>query len=148
LGQISARRVISRTSVMPYKRTRQGLPQTAQELNVDAAIRRTGSYHGGINRRARGQAANLARACAASGRRNEAVQLLTDLTKRSSSGYSSAAEIATIYAALGDRNLAMKWLEKAYEERFNPSVLLRSGFDPLRSDTRLQNLVRRIGLKW
>jgi hypothetical protein len=27
----------------------------------------------------------------------------------------------------------MNWLEKGYEERFNPGVLLRPGFDPLRS---------------
>jgi hypothetical protein len=47
-----------------------------------------------------------------------------------------------VSAALGDTDQAMNWLEKGYEERFNPSVLLRSGFDPLRSD----HLVRRIGL--
>jgi hypothetical protein len=51
-----------------------------------------------------------------------------------------------IYASLGDRDQAMNWLEKGYEERFNPGVLLRSGFDPLRSDSRFQSLVHRIGL--
>ena len=40
----------------------------------------------------------------------------------------------------------MNWIEEGYEERFNPSVLLRSGFDPIRSDPRFQDLVRRIGL--
>jgi TolB-like protein/DNA-binding winged helix-turn-helix (wHTH) protein/Tfp pilus assembly protein PilF len=90
--------------------------------------------------------ANLARAYAAAGRRNEAVQLLTDLKTRSSPGYSNASEIATIYAALGDSDQAMTWLEKGYEERFNPGVLLRPGFDPLRSDPRFQTLVRRVGL--
>jgi hypothetical protein len=40
----------------------------------------------------------------------------------------------------------MNWLEKGYEERFNASVLLRPGFDPLRSDPRFRKLVRRIGL--
>jgi Flp pilus assembly protein TadD len=90
--------------------------------------------------------ANLARAYVASGRRNEAVKLLGDLKRRSNPGYSNASEIAVIYAALGDRDQAMNWLEKGYEERFNPGVLLRPGFDPLRSDSRFQNLVRRIGL--
>src|SRR5947199_8487580 len=38
LGQISALRVISRTSVMGYKNARKPLPQIARELNVDAVI--------------------------------------------------------------------------------------------------------------
>ena len=38
LGKISALRVISRTSVMPYKKTDKPLPQIARELNVDAVI--------------------------------------------------------------------------------------------------------------
>ena len=90
--------------------------------------------------------ANLARAYVASGKRSEAVKLLGDLKKRSTPGYSNAAEIAMIYASLGDTDQAMNWLEKGYEERFNPGVLLRPGFDPLRSDSRFQGLVHRIGL--
>ena len=90
--------------------------------------------------------ANLARAYVASGKRSEAVKLLGDLKKSANPGYSNASEIAVIYAALGDTDQAMNWLEKGYEERFNPGVLLRPGFDPLRSDLRFQNLVRRIGL--
>jgi TolB-like protein/DNA-binding winged helix-turn-helix (wHTH) protein/Flp pilus assembly protein TadD len=90
--------------------------------------------------------ANLARAYVASGKRSEAVELLSDLKKRSKPGYSNASEIAAVYASLGDKDQGMNWLEKGYEERFNPSVLLRPGFDPLRSDPRFQNLVHRIGL--
>ena len=91
--------------------------------------------------------ANLARAYAASGRRNDAVRLLNDLKKRSGTGYSNAPEISVIYAALGDPDQAMNWLERGFEERFNPGVLLRPGFDPLRSDVRFQDLLRRIGLQ-
>jgi Flp pilus assembly protein TadD len=90
--------------------------------------------------------ANLARAYLASGKRGEAVKLLNDLKKRANSSYSNAAEIAVIYVALGDTDQATNWLEKGYEERFNPSVLLRPGFDPVRSDPRFQDLSRRIGL--
>jgi Flp pilus assembly protein TadD len=90
--------------------------------------------------------ANLARAYAAMGRRNEAIELLDDLRKHSSAGYSRVSEIAAVYVALGDSDRAMTWLEKGFEERFNPSVLLRPGFDPIRSDPRFQNLLRRIGL--
>jgi hypothetical protein len=49
------------------------------------------------------------------------VKLLSDLKKRSNPGYSHAPEIAVIYAALGEKNQAMTWLENGYEERFNPS---------------------------
>jgi|HubBroStandDraft_4_1064222.scaffolds.fasta_scaffold25123_1 TolB-like protein/DNA-binding winged helix-turn-helix (wHTH) protein/Flp pilus assembly protein TadD len=90
--------------------------------------------------------ANLARAYAAAGKRQEATALLNDLRTRSADGYSHAAEIAMVYAALGDKDQAMTWLNQAYEERFNPGVLLRIGFDPLRSDPRFQDLLRRVGL--
>jgi hypothetical protein len=71
---------------------------------------------------------------------------LNDLKNSAGPGHSHANEIASIYAALGDKDQAFHWLEKDYEERFNPGVLLRPGFDPLRSDSRFQNLQRRIGL--
>jgi len=90
--------------------------------------------------------ANLARAYVASGKRAEAVTLLNTLIKRSTTGYSNASEIAMIYASLGDTDQAMNWLDKSFEDRFNPGVLLRPGFDPLRSDPRFQNLVHRVGL--
>jgi len=90
--------------------------------------------------------ANLARAYAASGSRSGAEKLLSDLKKRSNPSASLASEIAMIYAALGNRDQAMNWLEKGYEERFNPGVLLRPGFDPVRSDPSFEELARRIGL--
>jgi len=80
------------------------------------------------------------------GSKDEAQKLLGELKARSKLSYSYSPEIAEIYAALGDRNQAMNWIEKGYEERFNPSVLLPPGFDPLRSDPRFEDLMRRIGL--
>jgi tetratricopeptide (TPR) repeat protein len=89
--------------------------------------------------------ANLARAYAASDKKSEAVKLLGDLKKRSTPGQSLASEIAAVYASLGDTDQAMSWLEKGHEERFNPGVLIRPGFDPLRSDPRFKDLLRRSG---
>jgi len=86
---------------------------------------------------------NLAYAYAVSNKRNEAVKILNDLKTRSTR---NPSEIALMYVGLGEKDQAMKWLEKAYAEHFNPSILLRPAFDPLRSDPRFQNLVRRIGL--
>jgi TolB-like protein/DNA-binding winged helix-turn-helix (wHTH) protein/Flp pilus assembly protein TadD len=92
-----------------------------------------------------GCTSNLARAYALSGQRDAAVKLLDDLKTSSTPGYSHASEIAAIYVSLGDTNEAMNWLEKGYAERFNPGVLIRPGFDPLRTDPRFQDLVRRVG---
>jgi TolB-like protein/DNA-binding winged helix-turn-helix (wHTH) protein/Flp pilus assembly protein TadD len=47
LGQISALRVISRTSVMGYKGARKPLPQIGRELNVDAVIEGSITRSGG-----------------------------------------------------------------------------------------------------
>jgi tetratricopeptide (TPR) repeat protein len=90
--------------------------------------------------------ANLARAYVASGKRSEAAKLLGDLKRRSTPGHSYASEIAVIYGSLGDIDEAMRWLERGYEERFNPGVLLRPGLDALRSEPRFEQLVRRVGV--
>jgi tetratricopeptide (TPR) repeat protein len=90
--------------------------------------------------------AELARAYVAAGKMNEAVKLLSDLEKRSTASFTDAPQIAMIYASMGDNGQAMNWLERAYEERFNPSILLRSGFRPLRSDPRFEDLLSRVGL--
>jgi TolB-like protein/Tfp pilus assembly protein PilF len=90
--------------------------------------------------------ANLAYAYAVSGKRDEAVRLLSDLKNQSHGAFSNAPEIALVYVGLGNKDQAMAWLEKAYAERFNPGVLMRPCFDPLRSDPRFQDLLHRIGL--
>jgi TolB-like protein/Tfp pilus assembly protein PilF len=57
--------------------------------------------------------------------------------------------IAGIYALLGDRENALKWLEKAYQERSHLMVYLKVDpiWDDLRSDTRFQDLLRRMRLE-
>jgi len=88
---------------------------------------------------------NLAYVYALAGRRGEAVKILNDQRNRDH-GFANSAEIALIYVGLGEHDQAMTWLERAYEERFNPSILARPSFDPLRSDKRFQDLLYRIGL--
>jgi tetratricopeptide (TPR) repeat protein len=90
--------------------------------------------------------ANLAYAYAVSGRRGEALKIVKDLRDRQSRHSSTDANVALIYVGLGDGDQAMIWLDKTYRARFNPSILLRPAFDPLRSDARFQDLLRRIGL--
>ena len=83
---------------------------------------------------------------ALSGRRNEALKILDDLKNRSNHEPSAAADVALVYAGLNEKDQAFAWLEKAYVERFNPSILLRPAFDVLRSDPRFQDFLRRLGL--
>ena len=63
-------------------------------------------------------------------------------------GYSSALRIAELYADLGDKDQAFRWLNTAYHER-DPNLLglkTNSLFDPMRSDPRFTELVRKVGL--
>jgi TolB-like protein/DNA-binding winged helix-turn-helix (wHTH) protein/Tfp pilus assembly protein PilF len=89
---------------------------------------------------------NLAHAYAVSGRTEEAMKLLTGLKDRHTGQSPTDASVALIYVGLGDDDQAMAWLEKAYQARFNPSILLRPAFDPLRADRRFRDLRARIGL--
>ncbi len=72
--------------------------------------------------------------------------MLGQLKKRSNHGFSNAPGIALVYAGLDQKDEAMASLERAYNERFNPTVLFRPAFDSLRPDPRFQNLMHQIGL--
>jgi TolB-like protein len=64
-------------------------------------------------------------------------------------GYSSAYRIADLYADLGDKEQAFRWLRTAYQERDSLHLLgLKTDFllDPLHSDPRFAELVRKVGL--
>jgi len=63
-------------------------------------------------------------------------------------GYSSAYQIAILYADLDDKDRAFKWLNTAYQERDFNLLLLKTDFqlDPLHSDPRFAELVRKVGL--
>jgi eukaryotic-like serine/threonine-protein kinase len=63
-------------------------------------------------------------------------------------GYSSAYNIAILYADLGQADEAFKWLDTAYQEHDGGLEYLKTDFllDPLRSDPRFAELVRKVGL--
>jgi len=89
---------------------------------------------------------NLAYAYAVSGRKEDAMKIVQGLESRRGQDSSTDASIALIYVGLGDHDRAMMWLDKAYQARFNPSILMRPGFDPIRADPRFEDLLHRIGL--
>ena len=90
--------------------------------------------------------ANLAHAYALSGRNSDALKIAKDMEMQPDLNPAANANIALIYVGLGDLDQAMSWLNKAFDARFNPSILIRPGFDPLRSDARFRDLRHRIGL--
>jgi len=85
---------------------------------------------------------------AVSGKLGDAENTLRKLDELSKHRYVSPYQKAVIYAGLGKKEEALKFLEKAYGERSLPPVSLR--FDPrlneLRGDSRFQEFVRRTGL--
>ena len=98
--------------------------------------------------------AALAHAYAGVGRRAEAQKILRDALRNSEQGSAkvnvSPYFIATLYASLGDKDTAFKFLEKAYREKsLDISWHLKADLriDNLRSDPRYQSLLSRVGLK-
>jgi tetratricopeptide (TPR) repeat protein len=88
----------------------------------------------------------LGRAYALAGRRDEALEILTYVTKPGSSPRWTQ-DIALIYFAFGDRDNGFKWLTKAVDQRqFLIYLNVDPRFDSARDDRRFQSLVRRLRL--
>jgi hypothetical protein len=85
---------------------------------------------------------------AAAGQRLQAQQLLRDLQATMNRRFVCPYEIATTYLALGDRDEAFKWLQKAYEAHSICMVWLKADprLDLIRSDPRFRVLLRQVGL--
>jgi len=88
----------------------------------------------------------LAHAYASAGRRKEAQQLLDELTQISKKRKVQAWWFASMHAALGNKDQAFEWLDKAYQERPSEMIFFRVSpeMDPLRSDPRYQDMLRRM----
>jgi predicted Zn-dependent protease len=89
----------------------------------------------------------LARAYAADGRKDAAEKVLAELAGRAKHGYVSQYSFARIHIALGNADLALAALNQAYVERDTLLVWLKvdDAFDPLRTNARFQDLLRRVG---
>jgi TolB-like protein/DNA-binding winged helix-turn-helix (wHTH) protein/Tfp pilus assembly protein PilF len=106
--------------------------EKARALNPEATINLSG----------------LAAAHARSGDRTEAMKLLAQLKKMASEQHVAPFDIAVIYDALGERDKALDWLEKAYQDQSEMMLFLEM-YQPvadLRGEPRFQELVRRVGV--
>lgn len=82
------------------------------------------------------------------GRTDEATRLLQELDQLRTRGQAPPIAFVVIYAGLGDVEAALDWLETAYRLRDGYLFWLPGapGLDPLRSDPRFTDLVRRMGV--
>jgi DNA-binding winged helix-turn-helix (wHTH) protein/TolB-like protein/lipoprotein NlpI len=75
-------------------------------------------------------------------------EMLQELASRSHDEYVPAFSIAIVYVGLGNRDRALDWLEKAYQDRSVYMVYLKTDpiLDSLRSDPRFISLLHRMAL--
>ena|SRR5215813_3860743 len=94
------------------------------------------------------QLARIGYVYAAAGKRDEAIKILAEVKGPTTERYDLAGYIADIYAALGDKDQAFAWLEKACDQREQGVFDLKVGprWDTLRSDSRFTALLWRMKL--
>ncbi|HEU4712135.1 MAG TPA: tetratricopeptide repeat protein [Pyrinomonadaceae bacterium] len=82
------------------------------------------------------------------GREDDANKILSELLELNKRRYVTPVALVNVYIGLGQHDEAFVWLEKAFQERSNYLAYLKVFplVDPLRSDPRYVDLVRRIGL--
>jgi Flp pilus assembly protein TadD len=119
--------------------------QKGMLMEAVAEFERAGALSGGMP----SIMAALGHAYALSGKRREAQQAIQTLRDLSRRRYVSSYNIAVVAAGLGQRDDALEWLQKAYQERSGALVYL--DLDPrlygLHSDERFLDIVRPMGLR-
>jgi tetratricopeptide (TPR) repeat protein len=85
-------------------------------------------------------------ALGASGKRREAMSVIQSLIEKSSSSYVDPYFISLIYLSLKDRDAAFLWLNRAFQAKspFMISIMTEPKWEPLRSDPRFLEIVRRM----
>jgi serine/threonine-protein kinase len=87
----------------------------------------------------------LARVYAISGREAEARQMLFETEQNFPEKYAEPYSLAQVHAALGETDLAVQWMERAWQDRTSFFALWVNGdprLDSLRSDARIDDLLR------
>jgi len=91
---------------------------------------------------------NLAHIYGRSGQATKARDALHELLTENQHKTIDARIVAAAYAALGDKEQTLAWLERAYIQHSNELTALKvdPGYDFLRGDPRFQDLLQRVGL--
>ncbi|HUF23367.1 MAG TPA: protein kinase [Vicinamibacterales bacterium] len=101
-----------------------------------------------LTQRSPSSVALLALVNAIAGRESEARRAIAEFVERSRTEYASPGTIPGAYAHLGDHDVALAWMERAYHEQANAVAYfaVEPWTHTLRSDPRYQALLRRVGL--
>jgi TolB-like protein/Tfp pilus assembly protein PilF len=88
----------------------------------------------------------LAHAYASSGNKTEALKILDQLKELSRQRYVRPYSFAIVYLGLGDKEEALRWLEKSYQDRGYDICTIKVDpfLDPLRGDPRFEALVAKV----
>ena len=89
----------------------------------------------------------LGRAYAVAGNRPEALKIRDQLEALAKQRYVSSYSLALVYLGLGDKEEALRLLEKAYQDRSGEAVRyikVDPSLDPLRGDPRFEALVAKV----
>jgi tetratricopeptide (TPR) repeat protein len=90
----------------------------------------------------------VAHAHAASGDRARAMELLDEMKSLSRYRFVPPEYVAVVYTGLGDIELAIEWMAKAYAQRSMHAWMLPDPrLDPLRTEARFQQIRKRMGLR-
>lgn len=90
----------------------------------------------------------LAYGYARAGQREEALKLLRELEAQARRERVSPIYFARIYAGLGEKEKALDWLQKTFDEHSDHILIVGQEpvYDPLRAEPRFQAILRGIGL--
>ncbi len=86
----------------------------------------------------------IAHAYAKLGERDQALKLLAELQQVAAHRYVPFSTFAGIYMALGEKDKAIDYLERAYRDRALSNIKVDPMLDPLRGDPRFEALVAKI----
>ena len=89
---------------------------------------------------------SLACAYGLAGKNREALELINELKEKAQQGHISGFFFADAYLGLGERDQALTWLERAYEDRDEEMVFIKADprWDVLRTEPRFEALLRRM----
>jgi len=101
-----------------------------------------------LSNRAGENLSQLGYAYAVTGKRNEAIAVIKELEGKYARREAIGQHLAAVYAGLGEKDEAFKWLEKDFQARSQNLAYIRwqPPYETLRSDSRFADLLRRMNL--